>query len=72
MPRSEQPLEPDGTALVAFAAELRRLRRAAGSPTYRELARRTNYSSTTLSDAAGGKRSPSPGGRGGVRASLRG
>ncbi|MBN6040009.1 helix-turn-helix domain-containing protein [Amycolatopsis sp. 195334CR] len=42
-----------------FAADLRELRRKAGSPPYRELARRSHFSSTTLSDAAGGRRLPS-------------
>ncbi|HEY0499674.1 MAG TPA: helix-turn-helix domain-containing protein [Kutzneria sp.] len=59
MPRAEQPLEPDGSALTEFAAELRKLRERAGRPTYRELAARAHFSSTTLSDAAGGKRLPS-------------
>ena len=59
MPRAEQPLELDGSALSEFAAELRKLREKAGRPTYRELAARAHFSSTTLSDAAGGKRLPS-------------
>ncbi|MGX7829549.1 nSTAND1 domain-containing NTPase [Actinokineospora sp. 24-640] len=59
MPRAERPLVPDGSALVEFAAELRKLRQEAGTPSYRELARRAHFSSTTLSDAAGGKRMPS-------------
>lgn len=44
-----------------LAAELRELRRAAGLPTYRELARRTGgqYSAATLSRAASGGRLPS-------------
>jgi WD40 repeat protein len=59
VPRSERPLESDGTVVPEFAADLRRLREKAGSPPYRELARRAHYSSTTLSDAAGGRRLPS-------------
>ncbi|MFI7121906.1 helix-turn-helix domain-containing protein [Amycolatopsis sp. NPDC049868] len=59
MPRAERPLEPDGSALAEFAADLRKLRKTAGGPAYRELARRVHYSSTTLSDAAGGRRLPS-------------
>ncbi|MGY6658580.1 helix-turn-helix domain-containing protein [Amycolatopsis sp. TRM77291] len=59
MPRSERPLEFDDSALSRFATDLRKLRAAAGSPPYRELARRAHYSSTTLSDAAGGRRLPS-------------
>ncbi|MEV5977437.1 WD40 repeat domain-containing protein [Streptomyces sp. NPDC052114] len=45
--------------LTAFAADLRRLREKAGSPPYRRLARDAHYSSTTLADAAGGRRLPS-------------
>lgn len=58
MPRSERPLDSDGSALTEFAADLRRLRQDADSPTYRELARRAHYSATTLSDAAGGRKLP--------------
>ena len=57
MPRSEQPLEGDDP-LTAFAADLRVLRRKAGSPPYRKLARDAHYASTTLADAAGGRRLP--------------
>ncbi|CAM04110.1 WD-40 repeat-containing protein [Saccharopolyspora erythraea NRRL 2338] len=56
MPRPERPL--DNGPLAEFAAELRRLREKAGSPRYRELAQRTHYSVSTLSEAAGGKRLP--------------
>ncbi|WP_410600824.1 helix-turn-helix domain-containing protein [Amycolatopsis sp. lyj-90] len=59
MPRAERPLEQDGTILTEFAADLRKVRENAGGPSYRELARRAHYSSTTLSDAAGGRRLPS-------------
>ncbi|RSN60654.1 hypothetical protein DMH01_15300 [Amycolatopsis sp. WAC 04182] len=59
MPRAERPLEDDGSALSQFASDLRALRRRAGSPTYRELASRAHFSSTTLSDAAGGRQFPS-------------
>jgi energy-coupling factor transporter ATP-binding protein EcfA2 len=45
--------------LTQFAADLRRLREKAGSPPYRELARRAHYSAGTLSDAAGGRKLPS-------------
>lgn len=44
--------------LLLFAADLRRLREKAGSPTYRELARRAHYSAATLSQAAGGQKLP--------------
>ncbi|WP_194926323.1 nSTAND1 domain-containing NTPase [Catenulispora pinisilvae] len=58
MSRSEQPLVGDDS-LTAFAADLRTLRAKAGSPPYRRLARLAHYSSTTLADAAAGKRLPS-------------
>jgi WD40 repeat protein len=45
--------------LAAFAVDLRALRRHAGSPPYRRLAREAHYCSTTLADAAGGQRLPS-------------
>src|SRR5690242_579251 len=59
VPRRERPLESQETALLRFAAELRRLREKAGSPTYRELSRRAHYSAATLSEAAGGRKLPS-------------
>ncbi|MFJ9945749.1 nSTAND1 domain-containing NTPase [Streptomyces erythrochromogenes] len=59
MPRPERPLDPDSGPLTQFAADLRKLREAAGRPPYRALAKRAHYSSTTLSDAAGGHALPS-------------
>ncbi|MEV0253633.1 hypothetical protein AB0H82_05065 [Streptomyces sp. NPDC050732] len=59
VPRGERPLDDDGGLLTEFAADLRRLREKAGSPPYRRLARDAHYSSTTLADAAGGRRLPS-------------
>ncbi|MDX8146087.1 XRE family transcriptional regulator [Lentzea sp. BCCO 10_0061] len=59
MPRPERPLELDGTALVEFAVDLRRLRQDIGGPSYRELGKRGGYSATTLAEAAGGRRFPS-------------
>ncbi len=59
VPRTERPLDTDDRALTHFAADLRRLREKAGSPPYRELAKRAHYSSTTLADAASGRRLPS-------------
>jgi hypothetical protein len=41
-----------------FAACLRELRAQAGSPSFRQLARTTNYSSSTLADATSGRRLP--------------
>ncbi|MEU7726806.1 hypothetical protein AB0B78_16410 [Streptomyces sp. NPDC040724] len=59
MPRPERPLDLDSGPLTRFAADLRKLREAAGRPPYRALAKRAHYSSTTLSDAAGGHTFPS-------------
>ncbi|MFG2484922.1 hypothetical protein ACGFSI_19465 [Streptomyces virginiae] len=59
MPRPERPLDLDSGPLTRFAADLRKLREAAGRPPYRALAKRAHYSSTTLSDAAGGNTFPS-------------
>ncbi|SDP19273.1 nSTAND1 domain-containing NTPase [Actinacidiphila guanduensis] len=59
MPRSERPLDDEGTHLVRFAADLRKLRDKAGAPPYRKLARAAHYSSTTLADAASGRKLPS-------------
>jgi DNA-binding CsgD family transcriptional regulator len=42
-----------------FARELRELRAAAGNPPYRDIARNTGYSPSTLSRAASGDRLPS-------------
>lgn len=58
MPRPERPLDPGAGPVERFAADLRGLRSDAGSPTYRELAVRANYSATVLADAAGGTRLP--------------
>jgi tetratricopeptide (TPR) repeat protein len=57
--RPEQPLDPDAGPLPEFAAELRELRRRAGNPGYRNLARRAGYSASTLSGAASGRTLPS-------------
>jgi hypothetical protein len=44
--------------LAQFAAELQRLHRQAGRPTYRELQRVTGYGRTVLSEALNGNRLP--------------
>src|SRR5690349_6251121 len=49
---------PGADALVEFADALRRLRRQAGNPGYRVLARRTGYGTTTLWAAASGRTVP--------------
>jgi transcriptional regulator with XRE-family HTH domain len=59
MGRPELPLDPQAGPVAELAHELRLLRRQAGSPSYRELARRTNYSVTALSRAASGNALPS-------------
>ncbi|MEU5090182.1 hypothetical protein [Streptomyces sp. NPDC021356] len=59
VPRSERPLDDEDSELVRFAADLRKLRDKAGAPPYRKLARAAHYSSTTLADAASGRKLPS-------------
>ncbi|PZG48846.1 hypothetical protein C1I98_12410, partial [Spongiactinospora gelatinilytica] len=59
MPRPERAIDPGGGVVAQFALELREIRRAAGNPGYRELARRTHYSPATLAAAAAGNRLPS-------------
>ncbi|EWM18512.1 serine/threonine protein kinase [Kutzneria sp. 744] len=58
MPRGERPLDVGDTPLLRFAADLRKLREAAGNPVYRELSRRSHYSAPALSEAAGGRKLP--------------
>ena len=58
MGRRERPIEDDGGPVAAFAAELRRLRAAAGSPTYRVLAERTHFAASVLSAATRGAQLP--------------
>ncbi|WP_181766499.1 hypothetical protein [Streptomyces albidus (ex Kaewkla and Franco 2022)] len=59
MPRKELPLAAGDGALLSFAADLRRLRHDAGSPSYRALSGRAHFSIATLSGAASGRRLPS-------------
>lgn len=54
MPRPQRPLDPEAGPVQAFAAELRRVREAAGNPKYLQMARATGRSRTALSEAAGG------------------
>ncbi|MGW3122842.1 nSTAND1 domain-containing NTPase [Streptomyces sp. NPDC001107] len=56
--RPESPLDPSVGPVARFAAELRKLRAEAGSPTYRVMAQRTNQGASTLSQAAAGERLP--------------
>ena len=59
MPRLERPLTGEDTPVLRFAGDLRRLRRVAGLPSYRELGRLANYSPAALSEAVAGRRLPS-------------
>src|SRR5687767_4302641 len=58
MPRPERPVDPDKGPAQRFAVALRELRRSAGNPTYRVLAERAHYSTTTLAQAASGEQLP--------------
>lgn len=57
MGRPEAPLDSDGSALKELAIELRGLRQRAGL-TYKQLAKATLYGSSTLQEAAAGRRLP--------------
>jgi hypothetical protein len=57
--RREIPIDPEAGPLERFACDLRELRRAAGCPSYRDLAKRAHYSPSALSTAAGGRTLPS-------------
>src|SRR5262249_34323737 len=57
--RPERPVDPSGGPLSDFACGLRQLRRSAGLPSYRELARRAHFSASALSAAASGASMPS-------------
>ncbi|WP_030939227.1 hypothetical protein [Streptomyces sp. NRRL S-646] len=59
MGRPERPVDPDDGPVQRLAHQLRELRRAAGSPSYRAMARTAGYAATTLSQAAAGERLPS-------------
>jgi WD40 repeat protein len=57
--RPERIIDPAADVAQEFAVRLRVLRQQAGRITYRELAARTGYSQTALSEAAGGRQFPS-------------
>jgi hypothetical protein len=59
MPRPERTLDREAGPVEEFAFQLRQLRREAGNPTYRDLARTAHYSPATLAAAAAGRRLPS-------------
>ncbi|MEU9330886.1 hypothetical protein AB0D91_45365 [Streptomyces canus] len=59
MGRPERPVDPGAGPVQRFAHELRELRRAAGGPSYRSMARVAGFSLAALAKAAGGERLPS-------------
>ncbi|KMS68930.1 WD domain, G-beta repeat protein [Streptomyces viridochromogenes] len=59
MGRPERPLDPAAGPIARLAHELREVRKAAGTPSYRRMAEVAGFSATTLSQAAGGERLPS-------------
>ncbi|MGA4928987.1 helix-turn-helix domain-containing protein [Streptomyces incarnatus] len=59
VPRPERLLDPTAGPLEAFAHDLRALRRRAGNPSYRTMAKRAHYSVSTLAEAARGLHKPS-------------
>jgi len=58
MGRPERPIGPGAGPVGELATALRQLRDKAGKPSYRELARRASFSTTVLSEAAGGRALP--------------
>ncbi|MET7738129.1 hypothetical protein ABZT02_43620 [Streptomyces sp. NPDC005402] len=59
MGRPERPLDPASGPIARLAQELREVRKAAGTPSYRRMAQAAGFSATTLSLAASGERLPS-------------
>ncbi|MGJ5895421.1 nSTAND1 domain-containing NTPase [Streptomyces niveiscabiei] len=57
--RPELPVDPEAGPVQRLAHELRELRRAAGGPAYRAMAKQAGFAATTLSQAASGERLPS-------------
>src|SRR5439155_6133316 len=58
MGRPERPLDRTNGPIAAFAHDLRALRKLAGNPSYRQLARTALYAPSVLSHAASGHRLP--------------
>ncbi|WP_060893419.1 hypothetical protein [Streptomyces europaeiscabiei] len=58
MGRPERPVDPSAGPVARFAHELRQLRSAAGSPSYRSMAKAAGCGATTLSQAVAGERLP--------------
>ncbi|WP_405870928.1 helix-turn-helix domain-containing protein [Streptomyces sp. NBC_00005] len=59
MGRPERPVDPQAGPVQWLAHELRELRKTAGGPSYRAMAKVAGFSATTLSQAAAGERLPS-------------
>ncbi len=59
MGRPERRVDAESGPVGQLACQLRDLRRSAGAPSYRTMARRANYSATALSHAASGRELPS-------------
>ncbi|GGK74051.1 nSTAND1 domain-containing NTPase [Streptomyces flaveus] len=59
MGRPERTVDPAAGPVQRLAHELRELRKSAGGPSYRTMARTAGFSATTLSQAAAGQRLPS-------------
>ncbi|MCI3274837.1 nSTAND1 domain-containing NTPase [Streptomyces cylindrosporus] len=59
MGRPERPVDPEAGPVQRLAHQLRELRRDAGAPSYRTMAKTAGFSATTLSQAAAGERLPS-------------
>src|SRR5215470_2237469 len=59
MGRRERPIDAQAGPVQAFAADLRELRRQAGSPTYQTMSARAYCSKSALSAAASGQAVPS-------------
>jgi transcriptional regulator with XRE-family HTH domain len=51
--------DPSRRPIETFAEQLRALRERARSPSYRDMARRTHFSASTLAEAVSGRRLPS-------------
>ena len=58
MGRPERSLDDADGPIVAFARDLRALRKSVGNPSYRELARTALFAPSVLSSAASGRRLP--------------
>ncbi|MET8976436.1 hypothetical protein ABZX85_12550 [Streptomyces sp. NPDC004539] len=58
MGRPERPLDPQDGPVQRLAHELRTLRREAGNPSYRTMAKAAGFSTSTLAQAAAGERLP--------------